>query len=499
MPTIPASAIVNVLPSVISAGGSGLDLNGLILTNNTQVPIGIMLPFSNATDVGTYFGALSTEATLAATYFAGYTGSIVKPARLYFSQYASAAVAGYLRGGNVSALTLTALQALTGVLNITVAGVVKTSSTINLSAATSFSNAATIILAAFTAPGFTVSYDPISGGFVFLTTTTGATQTMTVATGSLAAGLALTIATGAVISQGAAQMVPGAAMDAILALSQDFISFMTAFEPADSDCLLFSAWANGSGTAKANRFLYVAWDTNINATNGGDTTALGYLVKTAGYSGTALVYDANNGATVAAFIMGVGASLNFAAQNGRVTEAFRTGNVQAGVTNQTIAANLAANGYNFIGAYATARQGFTFLYPGQVSGSFSWIDSWFCQVWMNSSLQLQLMNLLTNVGQIPYNADGYALIESAMAGPVQDALNFGAIRSGVNLSAAQIVQINNAAGGNVAGTVQQRGWYISIQDPGASARIARTSPIIRLFYTDGQSVQQITLSSVLVQ
>ena len=40
MPTIPASVLVNVLPSVLSAGGTGLTGTGLILTRNTRVPVG---------------------------------------------------------------------------------------------------------------------------------------------------------------------------------------------------------------------------------------------------------------------------------------------------------------------------------------------------------------------------------------------------------------------------------------------------------------------------
>ncbi|OYW18753.1 MAG: hypothetical protein B7Z52_04590, partial [Burkholderiales bacterium 12-64-5] len=176
--SIPASAIVSVQPAVIDAGGSGLDLVGLFLTASAQAPVGSVLSFATAADVSAYFGPLSTEATLAATYFAGYDGSLIKPANILFSRYATVDVASYLRGGSVANLTLTQLQALTGTLTITVDGSAKTSSSINLSAATSFSNAATIIAAAFTTPGFVVSYDSISGGFLFTNSTTGAASTI---------------------------------------------------------------------------------------------------------------------------------------------------------------------------------------------------------------------------------------------------------------------------------------------------------------------------------
>lgn len=494
MPSIPASAIVNVTPNVIGAGGSGLDLIGLLLTNSTRTPVGSVLRFASAGDVSAYFGPLATETSLAQTYFAAFDTSDIKPAALLISQYPSAPVAAYLRGANLG-LTLTALQALTGTLSLTVEGTAKTSSTINLSGATSFSNAATIIQAAFTSPGFTVTYDSVSGGFVFTDATTGATSTLTYASGTLATPLSLTQATGAVLSQGSAAATPAAAMDAISDQTQDFASFMTSFEPVDADKLAFAAWNN----AQDNRFLYAMWDDDIVATTSTDTSSAGYLIGQAGYSGTVPIYDPNNGAAVAAFLMGSIAAINFAATNGRTNLTFRSGDgLFAGVTNRTLAANLIANGYNFYGSYATANDQFVWFYPGQVSGSFRWIDSYINQIWLNNGFQLALMTLLGASGSIPYNADGYGLIEAAMLDQVDQAVSFGAIRAGVSLSNAQAAEVNTKAGKKVSDTLQQRGWYTSVADPGPQVRGQRGSPVCYFFYTDGQSVQTIDLSSVLV-
>ena len=49
--TIPASHFVSVVPSVISAGGSALNLQGLALTSGTRVPIGQVLSFPTAAAV----------------------------------------------------------------------------------------------------------------------------------------------------------------------------------------------------------------------------------------------------------------------------------------------------------------------------------------------------------------------------------------------------------------------------------------------------------------
>ena len=177
--TIPASAIVSVTPSVIDSGGSALVLQGLLLTTNTRVPIGSVLAFASATAVSDYFGGTSDEATAGNDYFLGFDNSTKKPGSVLFSQYNKVDVAGYLRGGDLSGMTLAELKAIpANTLTVNVEGVAETSSSIVLSGATSFSNATAIIEAAFTLPDFSVSYDSVSGGFVFLNDTAGIESTV---------------------------------------------------------------------------------------------------------------------------------------------------------------------------------------------------------------------------------------------------------------------------------------------------------------------------------
>ncbi len=493
--SIPASSIVNVLPQALSAGGAGLDLVGLVLTTSTQAPYGQILTFTSSDAVAAYFGTVSSEYAFAQAYFAGYVNSFAKPRKVYFVRYASAAIPAFLRGATTG-LSLTALQALSGVLTLTVSGTAKTSATINLSAATSFSNAATLIQAGFTSPGFTVSYDPITSAFVFTNTATGTASTLTVATGTLASALGLDAASSPVLSQGAAADTPSGAMNAVIDSTTDFITFSTAWEPQTSDKVLFGAWAS----SKAPRYGYVGWSSNIAAAQANDTTSFGALCKAAGYDAVIPIYDPVNPMAVAAFFMGAVASVDTSRTNGRATLAFRQSSVVgAGVVSKTVADNLKANGYNFIGSYATAASQFVFAYPGQMSGDFPWIDSFYCQAWMGDQFQLQVLTLMTNVGQIPYNDEGYTLIRTALQSVVNDALNFGAIRNDVTLSEAQASQVNYLAGADVAQTIETQGYYISVTDPGATVRAQRGSPTTIIFYTDGQSVQQMTLPVIGIQ
>ena len=110
-----------------------------------------------------------------------------------------------------------------------------------------------------------------------------------------------------------------------------------------------------------------------------------------------------------------------------------------------------------------------------------------------------MVNLLTQVGSIPYNTQGNSLIYSAALNPINAAINFGAIRTGINVSAAQAAQIQYVTGVNAAPTIASQGFYLQIAEATAETRAARQSPPITLYYQDGESVQQITIASIVIQ
>lgn len=572
MSTIPASEIVNVIPGVLDAGGAALDLNGLMLTTSIRPPIGSVQQFPDAQSVSDFFGPSSAEAALAAIYFNGYANATAAPGNLLFAQYPQSAVAAYLRSGKVSGLTLAQLQSIAGTLTVVVDGYSRTNGAVDLSGATSFSSAASLIqtalnaspatIASFTgviaattltvsgatgsplavgqtvvgagvAAGtritalgtgtggngtytinnsqtvgsvamttqptpLTVTYDSVSGAFVLTSGITGTPSSTAFATGTISDDLKMRAVDGAVLSQGAAAATPTAFMNSIVAQTQNWATFMTVFDPdvsGNTNRLAFAAWVAGMN----NRYAYVCSDSDVNPTTTVPaTTSLGYLINTANYSGTFLIFEPTH--DKAAFVCGIAAAIDFAATNGRTTFAFRSqSGLGADVTDAAVASNLITNGYNFYGAYATANQQFVFLQPGQVSGPFNWMDSYINEIWLNSSFQLALMDLLSNVPSIPYNSAGNAMIESSLSDPIQAGLNFGAIRSGVAPSTTQAVAVNAAAGVRISGVLETRGWYLQVLTPTAAVRQARGTPDCNFWYMDGESIQKITLSSVNLQ
>lgn len=566
--SIPASAIVNVFPNVVAAGGSALDLSGLVLTNSSRVPIGTVKGFDTATAVASFFGLVSAEASLAAIYFAGFDGSTLKPAELLFAQYPSVAVAPYVRGAALP-VTLDQIKALApSTLDLDLDGVTLTSAPITLTAAASLSSVATIITNAFGphydavgtgsiagsvltvtgsptglfAPGqviegagviagtkiaslgtgtggsgtynldttysspvvsgvisagkLVVSYDTVSAGFKIAGGTPGVNSTIDFPVGAIADFISLTELTDAQLSQGADAATPGGAMTEIVAFTQNFASFMTAFKPTIDDMVAFAEWTSGTN----NRYLYVMHDNNVAATTDTPAATAGGRIIAASLSGTMPVYDPSRGPLVAAFVMGMIASIDFSTVEGRTNLALRSqAGLAPGVTNEAIASQLIANGYNFYGRYATAKAPFVFFYPGSVTGPFAWGDSFINEIWLSNNFQLSLMQLLTTIRSIPYNAAGYALIEEQLAGPIEDALAFGAIRSGVVLSAEQKLAVNTQAGKPIDVILSQRGWYLQVSLATPEVRAARGSPPVTFWYTDGGSIQKISLNSIEVQ
>lgn len=570
--SIPAKKLVNVIPGVLVPGGNPLSLNAVLLSADPRVPTGVVMAFPSVTAVSNYFGPTAIETTLAGVYFGGFTNCDTLPDTLYIAQYNAAAVAAFLRSGSFLGTSLAQLQALSGVLSVVIDGATVTSANIDLSSATSFTNAAQLIQTGLQTPGgifsgtgsiagntltitavasgalhvgdvvtgtgvaanttitafvtgtggtgtytlsgaaqtvagetmqvtsgATVSYDPQLGTFVITSPKTGADSSIGFATGTLAAGLKLTQATGAILSQGAIAATPGAFMPSVTAATQNWATFMTAFEPLIADKLAFAQWVQTTN----DRFAYVCWDSDVTILAGPSPTSFGAQVTVANMDGIFPIYepatDQGNGRK-AAFVCGCAGSIDFDQPNGRITFAFKS---QAGlipdVTDETSYDNAILNGYNVYASFATDNDLFINLQRGSTPGSWTWFDSYINQIWLNSELQLALMLLMTQLKSLPYNSEGYAYIRQACNDPITRALTAGVIRAGVTLSNQQRAIITSQAGPGAAAALQNFGYYLQILDAPPAVRIVRGSPPITLWYMDGGSIQQIELASINVQ
>lgn len=489
--SIPASHIVNVNPAVLSAGGSPLSMNAVFLSKNTNLPTGQAVQFASATAVGEYFGLESDEYKAAKVYFSGFDNSTIKPSNLYFCAYNSAAEGAFLLGTSLKKLSLEELKAINGEVTLSIDGTEKKITNLDLSRVTSFSNAAEKLAQQMTPAQ--VQFDPQLQAFKIISSSTGSTSTITFAKGTAAEKLGLTKKAGATISAGSAQSTPEAVMKSVVESTLNWATFTTVFEATLDEKIGFANWSN----AQNNRFMYVGWGMEVEATQSGNIECFGAKLKESNFDGSCAVYG---GLDKAAFICGTVASIDFTERQGRITLAFKgQSGLTADVTDETIANILKENGYNFYGAWATANDRFLFLSPGQIAGKWDWIDAYINQIRINSQLQLALITLLTSVKSLPYNADGIALQRAACTDPINEAINFGSIQIGVVLSEQQKAIINREAGFDAASMIESRGYCLYIAQATAQTRGQRQSMPMKLWYTDGGSVQSINLASINIQ
>lgn len=270
-PAIPASQVVAVNPSVLSAGGSALDLSGLILTTSFRVPTGSVLSFANLDDVEDHFGSASNEAALAAIYFLGFDNSNRKPGALLFWQYATTAQGGRVLGGDVSGLPLATLQGLNGTLTFTLGGVLRTG-TVNLSAATSFSSVGVIIADTLDIPG--AQSASITGSIASNVLTVSAVASGTLSVGDILGGTSS--ANGRYISA-LASGTGGTGtytLNGTAAIPSQTITLSTPGVTYDSTSGGFIVLASGTGTGST-----VTYGTGTIAGNLGLTQATGAILS----------------------------------------------------------------------------------------------------------------------------------------------------------------------------------------------------------------------------
>lgn len=492
MNTIPASYIVAINPRLIPAGGNDLEFNGLFLTENALIPTGApIMEFTSAETVGDFFGDTSPEYSAASLYFLGYNNSFAKPRRLMFGKRVSSAVGAWLRGAKFNGSLADFADMASGTLNITINGDDIALTGLDFTSVTSFSGAATVLetALAYELASVTVTYSSLTGAFQINSPSTGASETITYATGTAAVLMNLTEAAGATISQGSDALTQTANMNAIKAQSQNWVTFTTLYTAADDEHLGLAEWASNQGID----YLYVGWTADPRLLVQGGSSDIASQIEAAEYGATALVYDNVN---VAAFVMACAASINWERYQGTINFAFKhIDGLAPTVTDEATAALLDAHKVAYVGKFATRNDAFTFLYPAAMFSKWGFIDAFVNTIWLKNVMQVSVMNGLTSNGRVPYNDRGYALIRAWLQDPINRAVNNGCIDPGVALSESQKAQVFNETGKDLSTELWTKGYAILVEDAGAAVRVGRNSPNISVYYTYGGSVNRIEVAS----
>ena len=493
--TIPASQLVDILSRTIGGGLSGIELNGVLLTKNSNLPVGNVLIAYSAKDVSDYFGADSDEYAQSAVYFKSDDNKQKVPSALYFYRAVTDdAVGAYIRGGSFTG-TLADLKAITnGSLKMKIDGGDVTADSIDFSEAVSLSSAATILQAALDAKlsGVTVEYNALFGAFVIHSPTTGAESKVDFAEASgtgtdLGVTLNLTSEGLAVLSQGSAVKTFAETLNELTEEFQNFFGIATVWQETVDEALPIATWVNQQGT----RFGYFYTETSAAALVANNSAC--FAKVTADFKGIHCCYNTKE---YTVFEMSIPASTDYSRTRGRKVAAFRSqGGLAATVSNGTQAQTLLNNGYNFYGAYATASEDFTMSYNGQISGAARWLDTYAGQVWLKFALQAAWLSCMKANNTLPFNDDGYGAIRAASLDPIEQGVNAGVIVKGVTLSQEQKNTVNTEAGEDISEPLYTQGWFLKIPDASAQVRADRGPLKPSFWYCDGGSIQRIVGNS----
>ena len=507
---IPASELVRVQPRVLAGTGQDLAFNGLFLTENALAPVGTLLTFRDTASVSEYFGPVSNEAKAAAVYFGGYNNSFLKPTQLYMWRSHKNAATAFVRSAAFSTAAVKTLpdsiKAITdGTFNVTIGGTAVALTGINLSGVTSISDACAQITAKIRAisteekpveavANASLTWDSVLGAFTLTAGKASADTGISGISGDIASIFGLS-ASSAVVSAGADAQDYSSAMDEVCGQTQNFVTFSTVTKPDKADALALAGWSN-TQYGEGNQFLYVYWsdDAVLKTADASETAAA--AIRDAEYNGVAGVFG---DVRYPAFIMGSAGSIHWDRIGGTITFAFKAqSGLEANVTDKDDAANLIANGMNFVGNYASRNDNFIFLQHGRMFGQWAWIDTYLNSCWLNNALQVQILGGLQLAARVPYNEAGYIRIRAWVQDVVDRALTNGVIDRGIRLSETQKTELISEAGKDISTDLYNNGYVLQIEDATAAIRQARISPSMSFWYTYGGSVHKINLPSTAV-
>lgn len=487
LPSIPASDIVNILPAALSAGGTSLSLNSVIFSTAAKFPV---KEYFDKDAVADDFGLTSDAYKWADVYFSGFTGSNIKPNSLFFAEYVTTDKSATLIGRSMRSVQLADIQKIKGTLEVTIDGT-KKSGTVDLTAATSFSDAATLISTALTS---TVTFDTQLQSFIVASTTQGATSSVSFANGTASYDLGLSEEGGAILNNATVADTPDSVMDRITDYTLNFapISYLP-----DAPFNLDFQKSIAQWVSKQNhRFWFIQYGKEPTAVMPNNDVCFGAYIKDNEVADVTPVYG---DMAHAAFACGSIASIDFQETNGRVTLDFRNqSGIKASVTSKQDAKALESNGYAYYGAWATANDRFQFMRNSIVSGEFEWADTYAFQLWLNAGFQVDGMVGLQQYKSIPPNDTGKAFYRAMFQDRINQGIAFGGIVAGMTLTEQQKSVINREFGFDAAMQIQLTGWAMYVGNAVNVSGATRKRFPAKFYYADGGSIQGINMTSTAV-
>lgn len=523
---IPVSEDVRIIPGILNSSAKTLLFSGLFLTRSKTAPVDKLLSFASATEVAEYFGYNTNEHQAAQIYFNGYNNSLTKPTELFFYRHVRKDVPATLRGGKCSdpaQMLVNLRQVRRGSLDITLGPAYLSLENLDFSAINSLSDGAQVLQDAINDAGDVaqipawsqaqVSFSSLLNAFEVTAGDPGELCMITYAEGSLASVMYLDEASHGVLSQGAAARTYEETLDNVMTHTCNFATYSTCEEVSTvEEALSLASWAVARFN-EGNAFTYVFYttDTSLNQATGADLqnrvgtgrvgkasvsnaglgTAIANELLNGSYEGTVGVYG---NVQYAAFFMGAAASIDWDQTNSTITFKFKQqSGLAANVTDRTTARALDALKLNYMGAYASRNDNFTYSSQGHVYGSYEFLDTYLNSTWLCDALQAAIVAGFNANGRVPFNDSGKSLIKSWCKTVLIKALKNGVIETGISIDEAQKNTLQREAGMDISSDLINNGYFLKIDDADAATRQERTSPACHLWFAYAGAVHQLEL------
>lgn len=480
-----------------------------IFTSNALVPTNSFAEFTDAADVGSYFGTSSPEYARAAFIFAFLSKTVTKAQKVSFASWVQTATKPFATGSAKATANLAAFQAITtGSMTLTLGQSTHTLTGLNFSGATSLANVATILQTAIVAAAAadpdwltaTVVYNAPTANF----TITGA-RTATNVTGQIPIGItpvaSPTVDAGvsfglenveAVFSYGSPVMSLTDTLQASSAASNNYASF--AFIPTldEAQILEVATWLSTQNVDYINMQA-------VTAANASQVSS--DLFALAGNALTLSPLPTEFPELMPGIIM---AATDYTRRNASQNYMYQTAALTPSVQSDDDADAYDALRVNYYGSTQVSGQIISFYQRGVLTGGLTSptdMNVYANEIWFKSDAAVALFNLLLAVNEIPTNPTGRTMVTSTLQTSIAKALNNGTISPGQTLNNDQQQVILQMTGDPRAYLqIQTIGYWLDVEFQSIVTVDQRTEwqAVYTLIYTKNNAVRSVVGTNALV-
>lgn len=460
-----AIAFTKYVDIVSGVGGAGAvrekEMIGRLFTTNNLLPPQSFVEFSNADQVGEYFGFTSDEYKRAAFYFAWVSKSITSAQKISFVRWVETAVAPRIYGKKGSQ-TLGAWTSITaGTFTLTLGATTNLIGPVNFSGAVSLAGVAALLQTAIQSESggamwsaATVEWDATRQSFNFVGgSAVAADIVVTAGTGGsdIAEQLGWLDPTTILADGSLAETITETLTDSAGA-STNFASFLFMHDLTEAEITEASEWADLQNV-RYGFMVPVAASTYA---------AIVAAIDDLGGSAITLSPLATEYPEMIPMI--IAAATDYNRPNSVKNYMYQVFDVTPSVTDTSVSDTYDNAGVNYYGRTQTAGQNIDFYQRGYMTGSLTDpLDQnvFFNEVWLKDAAGARIMELLVSLERVSANSTGRSQLMAVLQETIDRALRNGTISVGKPLSTTQKLYIGQITDDDLAWQqVQNIGYWL---------------------------------------